>query len=410
MNKIYTGIDIGSDTVKVIVSCIENDSIHVLASVSEKSLGIKKGLIVDSKKAMISIKRAIKKASDMVGVKVTKVIACIPSHNCNMDIVVGRIDLNGEVVTGKDVTKVLKDAIIGRVKPEEELITSIPINFTIDDDLDVKDPKGRKANTLDTKVVITTVDKNLLYGYLEVLKLSGLETIDIAFGSTGDYYIARNEEIDSKVGAIINIGEEITNIAVFNKGIMIKNQVLELGSKLVDNDISYIYKTKKEDSRKLKETFAVATSAYADRNDFEEIVIDTGEKKTVDQLEISKVVEARIDEILKLSKKALKNLTNREIRYIIITGGLSELAGFQYLVEEVLGNHARVCNMKTMGVRHNKYSSVLGILMYLDDKLRLRGKNISMFSSSDIESMVTVKKRENNDNIVSKVFGHFFDN
>ena len=409
VNKIYTGIDIGTNDIKVIVACIENDKFHVLASVSESSSGIKKGLIVDAKKATISIKKAMKKASDMVGVKLTKVVTCVPTHHCNMDIVVGRVDISSDVVTGEDVTNVLKDAIIGRVKSNEELITSIPIHFTIDDKEDVKDPKGMSASTLDTKVVITTMDKELLYQYLEVLKLSGLDTIDIAFSLTGDYYAARNDDLDKSVGVILNIGEETTNIAVFNKGIMIKSDTLDLGSKLVDNDISYIYKTSSKDSRYLKENFAVASSTYADRNDVEEITTKSGEKKRINQMALSKVVGARAEEILKLSKKRLNNLTNREIRYIIVTGGLSELAGFQYLVEDIFGSSSKVCNIKTLGVRHNKYSSVLGILMYLDDKLRLRGKEISMFDDNDIEQMVTVKKRESNETIVSKVFGHFFD-
>ena len=45
---------------------------------------------------------------------------------------------------------------------------------------------------------------------------------------------------------------------------------------------------------------------------------------------ISKLVEGqdakRVAEILKLAKNEIKNLTKREIHYIIITGGLSELA------------------------------------------------------------------------------------
>ena len=56
---------------------------------------------------------------------------------------------------------------------------------------------------------------------------------------------------------------------------------------------------------------------------------------SINQLEISEIVEARLREILKLSKKQINLLTNKEIRYIIVTGGITEIAGFQYLVENV---------------------------------------------------------------------------
>ena len=180
---------------------------------------------------------------------------------------------------------------------------------------------------------------------------------------------------------------------------------------IIDFYISYVFKINNKEARKLKETFAVSVSSYADSNDVVEVKDNNNEKKLLSQVGVSKIVEARLREILKFSKNEIKNLTNREIRYIIITGGLSELAGFSYLVEEEFGSLAKVCNISTMGIRHNKYSSTLGIVKYFDDKLSLRGKSYNMLNNEDIESLIsTGQKLTNNDNIISKVFGHFFDN
>ena len=131
----------------------------------------------------------------------------------------------------------------------------------------------------------------------------------------------------------------------------------------------------------------------------------------INQLDLSKIVEARLVDILKKVKKELKNLTKREIRYIIITGGISELAGFQYLIEDQLGIKARVCNITTMGIRSNMYSSILGLIKYYDDKLTLRGKNITMLNDSDINNLISIKEeKSNNENIINRVFGRFFEN
>ena len=234
--------------------------------------------------------------------------------------------------------------------------------------------------------------------------------MDIAFTSTGDYYAVRSSRLQKEVGAIINIGEEITNVSIFNKGIQIKNATIPIGSHNVDRDISYIFKIKEADSRRLKEQFAVSMQSYADSNDMVEVPVGN-DKKEISQVGISKVVEARLEEILNLAKKEIKNLTNREIRYIIVTGGLSELAGFQYLVESVFGLQAKVCNISTMGLRHNRYSSVIGAVQYFEDKMSLRGKDVSMISESDAQTLMSPEdKTINSDNIISKVFGHFFDN
>ena len=412
MRNIYTGIELGSNSIKIVVCEKTNDEWHVLASVASESSGIKNGQVVEMKRAISSVKEAFRQIDEMLGIKITKVVACVPPTDCNMDIVVGSSNVEDVTgIVGEDISNALSDALRGQNFDEYELVTATPISFKVDDKENVKDPKGMKGDVLETRVVISTLPKEGLYRILEVLKLSGIETVDIAFTSTGDYYSIKNNHYDEVVGAIINIGETSTNVSVFNKGIQIKHSIIPVGSYNVDRDISYVFKVDNSAARKLKETFAVSLSSYADSNDLVEVTDHVGEKKMISQVGVSKIVESRLREILKFAKNEIKNLTNREIRYIIITGGLSELAGFSYLVEEEFGSLAKVCNISTMGIRHNKYSSVLGIVKYFDDKLSLRGKSYNMLNNEDIESLISTGQRlSNNDNIISKVFGHFFDN
>lgn len=412
MSNIYTGIELGTSSIKIVVLEKTDDQYHVLASVSSASSGIKNGQVVDMKQAIVSIKEALKQVDEMLGVKITKVVACVPPTDCRMDIVVGSSNVEDtKCITGEDICNALSDALRGQDFEEYELITATPISFKVDGKENIKDPKGMSGDVLETRVVISTLPKEGLYRILEVLKLSGVETVDIAFTSTGDYYAIKNDKYDEIVGAIINIGETSTNISVFNKGIQIKHAIIPVGSYNVDRDIAYIFKIENSEARKLKETFAVSLNSYADNNDVVEVKDIYGEKKLLSQVGVSKIVEARLREILKFAKNEIKNLTNREIRYIIITGGLSELAGFSYLIEEEFGSLAKVCNISTMGIRHNKYSSTLGIVKYFDDKLSLRGKSYNMLNNEDIESLISTGQRlTNNDNIISKVFGHFFDN
>ena len=411
MKKIYTGIELGTNSIKIVVAEKMGDKFYVLASTSNSSMGIKNGEIIDTKTAVGSVKNALRDINEMLGVRVNKAIACISPKYCNMDIVNGSTDIiDYNEITGEDVSNVLVDALNDFDFHDKELVTAIPISFSVDDTNNISDPKGMKGSVLSTKLVISTTPKESLYRVLEVLRLSGIETVDICFTSTGDYFSIKNRQFDNAVGAIINIGEETTNVSIFNKGIQIKNSVLSVGSLNVDKDISYIFKTDMIESRKIKEGFCLAKASYADSTDVYEVTSKDGEVKEINQKAVSKVVEARIKEILKIAKSEIKNLTNREIRYIIITGGISEMSGFQYLIDEEFGFVAKVCNIPLIGVRHNKYSSSLGSIKYFDDKLTLRGKTYNMFSDGDSNELVnTQKKMSMNDNILSKVFGHFFD-
>ena len=410
MSSIYTGIELGTDSIKIVVLEKINEQYHVLSSVCSESAGIRNSHVYDIKAASVAVKKAVKSASEMLGAKITKAIVCVPPTHCNMDIVNGSVDVVNTKITGEDVCNVLNEALKDQDFSEYELITAIPISFTVDEEENIKDPKGMRGEVLSSKIVIGTMPKEELYRFLEVLKLAGVEAVDVGFTSTGDYYTIKNSKYDGIVGAIINIGEDNTNVAVYNKGIQIKNAVLPIGSSNVDKDLAYIFKMKDNAARNLKETFAVCMSSYADSTDIVEVKNNNGEIKEISQVGVSKVVESRIREILKLAKNEIKNLTNREISYIIVTGGLSELAGFGYLVEEMFGAMAKVCNITTMGIRHNKYVSVLGIVKYLDDKLSLRGKQMNMIDGDELDDLVSPQhKMINNENIIGKVLGHFFD-
>ena len=189
MSDIYAGIDLGSDSVKIIVCEKIDQKYHVLACTSKPSSGIKNGFISDMKSAVSSCKSAIKEASEMLGMKITKVIACVPPENCTMDIVIGEADVeDSENITGADVSNVIASALKNVDFDSEELVTAMPINFNIDDESSVSDPKGMKGKHMNARVVVSTTPKEPLYKMLEVLKLAGLETIDICYSSYGDYY------------------------------------------------------------------------------------------------------------------------------------------------------------------------------------------------------------------------------
>ena len=412
MGDVYTAIDMGTDSIKVVVMEKKGKEFLTLASTSVKSSGIREGFVTDTKAAVNSVKNAIKRINDKLGIRVSKVIACVPPVNCKMRIFSGSWDvIDYEEITGEDVRCVLKDALVDRIGDDEEVVTVSPIEFVVDEVAGIRDPKGMPGKVLETKIVVATMDKEALYRILEVLRLSGLETVDIGFSSTGDYYAIKTKKMDELVGAIINIGEVSSNISIFNKGIQIKNSLVPIGSLNVDRDLSYVFKIGDVDARRIKESFAVSMSSYADRNDVMEATNVDGEKIEINQVGASKIVEGRLREILKFAKNEIKNLTKREIRYIIVTGGLSEILGFQYLIDEEFGVGAKICNISTMGIRNNKFSSSYGLIKYFDDKLLLRGKSYDMISNDDKSSLMNIgQKVATNDNIINKLFGHFFDN
>ena len=75
MKRIYTSIDIGSDTIKIVVCELYQNKLNLLASSSFKSKGVKKGVITDLDLALKSVKGAFQEIEEMLGIKIKKVIA-----------------------------------------------------------------------------------------------------------------------------------------------------------------------------------------------------------------------------------------------------------------------------------------------------------------------------------------------
>lgn len=411
MNHIYTGLDIGNGEIKIVVVNASDNKYHVLASTSVKTVGLKKNVIYDDKKLKTSLLNAIKLTEEKIGMRIKEVILTVEANRASMTIENGLVNIKGDKVSGRDIEAVIKDTTLNAYDETRELVSCLPISFTVDDEASVINPLGEYGEKLFLKAVVATSPKEEIYPFIILVRSIGINITDIIYNTQADYYTIASKELDRKMGAIINIGEDITSIGVFNKGIMIKNSYIPVGSSSVDKDIAFIYKVDLKEARKLKEKFALSSSRYADSND--DIVVTNKENKklTINQIEISKVIESRIGEILKLAKNEINRLTKREISYIIVVGGISELAGFNYIVEETLGRTSSCYNMKELGIRHNKYTSAFGSCKYFDKKCMLKEENINMFDLDEIDNFVSPKnKNMNNDNMTNKFFGHFFEN
>lgn len=400
---IYASIDIGSDTVKIVVGQVLDNQINVLASTNTRCVGIKKGLIVEKNMVVKSINLALSEIKKQLGFSIERAIISLPCYDVNISVYNGEVYTDG-VITGDDVINCFKSAIKGNIADDREVITVFPIDFLVDGEEKYYDPKGANGYKLESRMLISTLPKELVYQYLDVLEECHVEVIDLALSSVCDYSQATHEEFKKNVGAVINIGDDKTEVAIFNKGLLIKTNILPFGSKKIDQDIKYIYNLDRGSARTLKETLAVAASQYANASESVEYISVDGSKKVINQLELSQIVEARLLELLKSVKKSLNTLTNREISYIIVTGGISNIAGFNYLLENVFGDITYMISMNTLGVRNNIYSTCYGMIKYYFDKLTLRGIDYTMY---DID---TIKNLNKNNKIDEFVLSNVLDN
>ena len=399
MRKIYTSVDIGSDTIKFLVGEIVNNKVNVLASTLVKSKGIRRGLIVDSNLAVNTIRDGIKNINEELGFDIKKVIVNVPDYNIKFMYVTGKITVDGTIDTDS-VNNVIKDSAYNKLDKDYELVTVIPLDFIIDSNEGNMYPIGQYCKILEIKGIMISVPKKNIYSVLSVMNGAGLDVVDITISGLADYYQVRNEKTDNGIGAIINIGHETTNVSIINKGKIMNTETIQLGGINVEKDIAYVFGTNIIDARNIKEKFATCHKRFTNLNETYELENNLGDKIKLNQLEVTEVVMSRIVEILKLSKKQIMLLTKKNIDYIIITGGLTEIKSFKNLVYEILGKDVIIYLMDVIGIRNNKYTTALGMIKAFEEKMTVRGKNCSMISDYEEELLLTPDEKKKKEKVV----------
>ena len=416
MREILSSLDIGSSKIKLVVAEVLNDSTNVLCALDEPSRGVKQGVITNPDELEYAIKKILKQAEENLGLKVNKLIISVNESTCDFAVGEAEIDIQeeGEVSTSS-IQKVLQQSIKGKIPQGNELVTIVPIKFKVDD-VSTPSPKGVKGASLTVKTVIVSVPKKEIYDVAKILERCGCTVTDItipsiaAFYGHRDYLLEKSPSfINENTGIIVDIGASTINLGVVNKGIIINNKVLNMGGNLVDQDLAFIYKVDLDKAKDLKEHFALANKRNASVKLSEEAVNTLGEKIEINQYEITEVVMSRLHEMLNIAKNEINHLTNKEISYIIITGGLSEFKGFSLEVESVFGPLAKIGKINIVGVRDNKYAVSVGMIKYFDEKLKLRDKEYSIFNQEELETL-SGSGRKNGNSVLNKVFGMFFDN
>ena len=416
MTNIYTSIDIGSDTIRILISEYYKKKFYTLAVSSVKSKGVKNGVIVDEGLLSERIKLSLNDIYERIDIEINKALLVIPAIGVEFNLVHGNIPIINmeKMVTKKDIIRV-ESSVINDIAPNMELVNVTPIDYTIYDNGSeietTKDPVNKICDRLGIRAMITTVPKVNIISYVKLLENLGIEVVDISLSPICDYEEVRNEEMDNGVTCLINVGKNMTNISIFNKGIITNSTNINIGSKVIDDDISYVYNLSYKNARKIKENFAYAHINYANKTETYEIKDKNDKYVSINQYEVSKIVNKRLFEILNIAKNELKVLTNKQISYIMVLGGIIDIPTINYLIEDVFGSNAGIYSNNTLGIRKSRFITASGSIKFFVKKLEKRGKEYTMLSKDEIDNMIHSKtKIGKNDSIFGRFFNYFFDN
>ena len=350
--NISVGLDIGTTKIVAMVgSRNEFKKLEILGIGKSQSLGVHRGVVNNITQTIESIKYAIEEAKMESGEEDIKevVVGIAGQHIRSLQ--------HSDYITRENPDKVIDnndiDELINQVYklvmlPGEEIIHVLPQDFKVDGQSEIKEPIGMYGSRLEANFHIVVGQVSSIRNIGRCIKSSGLEMADITLEplASADAVLS-NEEKEAGI-ALIDIGGGTTDVAIFKDGIIRHTAVIPFGGNVITEDIKEGCSIMGNQAEQLKVKFG---SAWPGENKETEIVAIPGllgrDPKEISLKTLSKIINARVVEIIEQVYLEIKNYGNDEAKKkliggIVLTGGGSQLKHLKQLVEYVTGMDTRI--------------------------------------------------------------------
>ena len=407
MSRTVLAIDIGSTKICAITAEISNDnSISITGAGTTKAQGLKKGSITNIELASRSIKTAVEDAKRVSGSAISSAIvsmsgAYTKSLNSN-----GIVNIQSKEISLEEIKRVMHTSLYNANIPNEyEVLHALPFNFKVDDQDYIEDPLGMNASRLEVETHIITTQKSNLNNLKKAVKGAGIEVENIVLNSYASTIATLNEDERELGAAVIDMGGNTSNIAIYSGNSVRYNEFLGVGSNHVTSDLSMALHTPLNVADKVKLTYG---SLLTPSNELIELPI-IGDENTTHEVSLEvvhNVIFARVEETLMILAQFIENsgLKDQIGAGIVLTGGFSKMDGIRDLAIATFGSMpvrlAKPIEMDGLfdSLRGPEYSSAVGLIMYsanaytryeIDVNKRVRHANETPVSQSNVDFIAT---------------------
>ncbi|MDA9883730.1 cell division protein FtsA [Flavobacteriaceae bacterium] len=399
MNKNYSvGLDIG--TTKIVAMVGEKnqfDKVKILGVGKSQSLGVHRGVVNNITQTIQSIKIAVDEAQSKSGVNVKEVAVGIAGQHIrslqHSDYITR--ENPDEVINENDIDKLIDQVYKLVMLPGEEIIHVLPQDFKVDGQSEIKEPIGMYGSRLEANFHIVVGQVSSIRNIGKCIKSSGLEMGDITLEPLASSDAVLSEEEKEAGVALIDIGGGTTDVAIFKDGIIKHTAVIPFGGNVITEDIKEGCSIIGNQAEQLKIKFG---SAWPGENKDSEIVSIPGlrgrDPKEISLKTLSKIINARVVEILEQAYLEIKNYGHEDskkklIAGIVLTGGGSQLRHLKQLAEYVTGMDTRIGfpgeHLAGDSNKYNPiYSTAVGLLMKAIENNVLEDKSTSNSTSNDL--------------------------
>lgn len=376
----YVTLDIGTSFVRIVIGEVSSGALNIIGVGEVKSLGLRKGAIVDIDETVQSIRAAVDKAERMIDMEITNVIVGVTGNHIKLQPCHGIVAVSSDdrEIGDEDVKRVIDASQVMSIPPDREIIDVIPKQFVVDGLEEINDPRGMIGVRLEMEGMIITGSKTILHNLLRCVEKAGLQTADIVLQPLAAGSIALSKDERSLGVAMLDLGGGSTTVSVFEGGSLQAVRQIPIGGDHITQDITVGMRTSAEEAEKIKVAYGhVLIDDASDEETFEVSEIGSDQMQEFSQWQLANVMEPRAEEILLLAEQELRKLGYEELSGgFVLTGGNAKIPGMLELAREVFQKNVRVSVPDYIGVREPQYTNGVGLITFANKNARIQGKEL----------------------------------
>lgn len=360
----FTGLDIGTSSIKVLVAELRNGELNVIGVSNAKSKGVKDGIIVDIEAAATAIKSAISQAEEKAGISIKSVNVGLPGNLLQVEPTQGMIPVTSDTkeITDQDVENVVKSALTKSMTPDREVITFIPEEFIVDGFQGIRDPRGMMGVRLEMRGLLYTGPRTILHNLRKTVERVGVQLENIIISPLAIVRSVLNEGEREFGATVIDMGAGQTSVATIRNQELQFTNILQEGGDYVTKDISKVLKTSQKLAEGLKLNYGEAYPSLASNETFQVEVIGEVEPVEVTEKYLAEIISARIKHIFEQIKQELERRHLLDLPGgIVLVGGNAILPGVVELAQEVFGVRVKLYVPNQVGIRNPAFAHVISL-------------------------------------------------
>jgi cell division protein FtsA len=342
--KLAVGLDLGSTSTRVVICALEDQSLRFLGYGESPVQAWNKSRLSDQDALAQSIHFALHEAelraqaspeSALIGVG-----GCVSGVNSRGLYEFGR---RREIEAG-DLRYAVELAARVRIDADREVLQICPQDFTLDGRSGYRNPKGILGSRLEANVHVVTVSLQEHEALVAAVQRAHLAVEESIFEAIAASYAAILPEDRARGVAVIDIGAQSTELAVYDGEALLLAATIPIGAEHFTRDISWLLKVNYDFAESLKREYGCAVAAATADNSTVELPSAEGRgPREVSRRELNEILEARAEQIFeRVYAEVLRvGMEQSLLEGAVLTGGGALLSGMCDIAERVMNCQAR---------------------------------------------------------------------